>query len=371
MDRSLLAARLKALDPSGKGEAIRMEQLELKPAAWIAAGRGEALGYASVYFTLVSNARQDIVRRAALRLEQIYTAFARFLPAKCQGAKPTTIVLVRSLAEYQAILKEKGRTILNPAFYDPEGNQVLCACDLEELGDELERIRQQHQQQLDDLRKLEADLNKQYKGRIPPGILDEIASRRQKIKNTNAKNDKVFQTATRQLFRTLYHEAFHAYLGTFVYPPAKADVPRWLNEGLAQIFETAIVEAGELRVGHADPDRLGRTKAAARTDRLVPLADLLRAGPKQFLVAHASDQQVSDRYYVNSWALAFYLTFDRRLLGTTALDHYVQSLKQGTDPVKAFEELVQVPLSDFEADFSRYLLQLRENGSIAAPPSGK
>jgi len=33
-------------------------------------------------------------------------------------------------------------------------------------------------------------------------------------------------------------------------------VPLWLDEGLAQIFETALVEAGELRVGHAERSRL-------------------------------------------------------------------------------------------------------------------
>ena len=41
-------------------------------------------------------------------------------------------------------------------------------------------------------------------------------------------------------------------------------MPRWLNEGLAQIFETAIIEAGELRVGHADAERLARVKEEIR-----------------------------------------------------------------------------------------------------------
>src|SRR6516225_9397706 len=64
------------------------------------------------------------------------------------------------------------------------------------------------------------------------------------IYNGNVKNDGLFKEATRHLFQTLYHEAFHAYLVNFVYPPEDGEAPRWLNEGLAQIFETAIVEAG-------------------------------------------------------------------------------------------------------------------------------
>ena len=69
-------------------------------------------------------------------------------------------------------------------------------------------------------------------------------------------NEEVFEKATRQVFQTLYHEAFHAYVGNFVFPTGKNELPRWLNEGLAQVFETAVFEAGELRLGHADRLRL-------------------------------------------------------------------------------------------------------------------
>src|SRR5205823_6595501 len=163
------------------------------------------------------------------------------------------------------------------------------------------------------------------------------------------------------LFRALYHEAFHAYLANFVYPPGEADVPRWLNEGLAQIFETAFVEAGELRVGHADKMRLAHAQADLARGRVVPILELLRSGPKQFVVRHASDQQTSDRYYLTSWAVAFYLTFDRRLLGTKAMDDYVHALHRGTDPIAAFRDLVGEAPEQFEKEFHQYLDQLRPN----------
>ena len=39
-------------------------------------------------------------------------------------------------------------------------------------------------------------------------------------------NEAAFERATRQSFQTLYHEAFHAYVGDFVYPPAEGrDAP--------------------------------------------------------------------------------------------------------------------------------------------------
>ena len=156
-----------------------------------------------------------------------------------------------------------------------------------------------------------------------------------------------------------------AYLANDVYPPAENDVPRWLNEGLAQIFETAVLEAGELRVGRPDPKRLTRIKDVVRKNELIPLADLLMSGTKQFIVAHANENQASDRSYLNSWALAFYLTFDRRLLGTQTLDEYVRDLKAGAHVQQAFEKLVGKPLPSFEEDFRRYLLALREDGTLA------
>jgi hypothetical protein len=163
----------------------------------------------------------------------------------------------------------------------------------------------------------------------------------------------------------LYHEAFHAYLAGFVYPPRGRAVPRWLNEGLAQIFETAILEAGELRVGHADPEWLKHVKEAVRKNQLVPVADLLKADSDKFLVGHASQQQASDGYYLGSWALAFYLTFDQRKLGTLELDEFVRSTRNGVEPQDAFCKLVGEPLPRFEESFHRYLRNLRADGGSA------
>lgn len=361
-EREQLSERLKLLDPTGKLEETRMENLDIKPMVWVK-GNEEALGYTSVHFVLISNAREDIVRRSAVRLEQIYSAYTRFLPPRQQAGKPTTIVLIRSMKEYADFNKNLGRNILNPAYYDAARNQVVCACDLETLGDELERVRKKHQGLLDQLNQTEADLKKKLKGNVPAGVKAQLNARRQEIYQANNKNDGIFAASTKQLFQTLYHEAFHAYLANFVYPPSQAEVPRWLNEGLAQIFETAIVEAGELRVGHVAPERLEIIRGAARRKELVPLAELLKSGPKQFLVAHASDKQISDRYYLNSWALASYLAFDRGLLGTPGLHRYVESLKRNTDELEAFRTLVGKPLTQFERDYQQYLLNLRSDGT--------
>src|SRR5262249_17329981 len=138
-------------------------------------GRSEALSYTSAHFVLISNAREDIVRRVAVRLEQIYQAYARYLPPRQSAAEPTTVVLVRSVVEYRKITQGEGRNLLNPAFFDARNNRVLCACDLQELGDELERARNHHEQILDELRSTELKLKERFKGAVPTALRNNLA----------------------------------------------------------------------------------------------------------------------------------------------------------------------------------------------------
>ena len=55
-----------------------------------------------------------------------------------------------------------------------------------------------------------------------------------------------------------------------VYPPAEHRVPRWLNEGLAQVFETAVVENGVPHFNSPDPVRLERIRQALAATRKGP-----------------------------------------------------------------------------------------------------
>ena len=218
---------------------------------------------------------------------------------------------------------------------------------------------------LKQIQALEAEAN-----RLPPGeaqrrAREQLGEARQQIAAARNKNEELFQTATKQLFQTLYHEAFHAYLANFVYPPGSYRVPAWLNEGLAQIFETALVEAGEIRVGHADPVRLEGMRNAILKRKVIPLVDLLRSGSSQFVIAHRADRKLADRHYLTAWALAHYLTFERRLLGTRALDNFLLALTREADPVSSFVQMIGQPLPQFETDFHNYLLRLQPDGTLA------
>jgi hypothetical protein len=366
--RVVLQAHLQELERSTpEGEKERMEGLVLQDVPW----GGKANGgkrYSSDYFTLTSDAPEEIVRRAALRLEQIYVAYSRYLPPRHKGAAPTAVLLLTDKSEYEQQFAAGKQQFLNLAFYDPEGNRIVCYSDLQQLGQRLLAVKTHHKQLRKDLEAKRAEFAKLYKGRELQRMVEPIDQARQSLDIADRKNDDLFATATRQLFATLYHEAFHAYLGSFVYPPKTGEPPRWLNEGLAQIFETAILDGDELRVGHAEQARLAKAKDAVAKSELVPLAELLRSGPKQFMLTHVGDKQVSDRHYLTSWALAFHLAFERRLLGTEALDRFIQRVSEGADAKVAFEELIKEPLTKFEPEFRKYIMYLQSDGNVVNLP---
>lgn len=369
-DRKALKAKLEDIDPSPEAEARRADRIDLQIVDW--AGKKKAgLRYDSDYFSLISDAPEEVVRAAANRLENVYASYARFLPPRFPGGAPTVIQVYQSFEAYQKAVPG-GTTLKNPAFYEPSANRVVCGTDLLQLGIDLGRSREKTRKDLDELSKQEAEIIRLY-GKKPDlaRYLQPFKDLRSQYEKAAKLNEGRFETATRQLFQTLYHEAFHAYVGNFVYPPAGKDrpncpgeLPRWLNEGMAQVFETAIFEAGELRIGHADRIRLEKAQDALAKKELMPLQDVLTAKRDVFVVTHGGNRPEADRAYVATWALASYLMFDRRLLGSSALDDFVKAVHTGGDPVKAFEGLVGQPAAEFEKSYQAWLRRLLPNGSL-------
>jgi len=376
-DRAKLKEKLAELDPSGEGERKRMESLELVAAEW-PGKKGGAREYDSGHFILICTGTEELTRRSAVRLEQIYTAFSRFLPPTVTNARPTVFMLATDPEEYKLLLGPLNESkLLNPAVYDVATNRILCGTELKRLGNELQSARLHHAQQLAGLDRYESSVRKLYKGDELARHLRTIAGERKRVFVADVNNGTRFDEATARLFALLYHEAFHAYVATFVYPPLKpedvkagkgsGELPRWLNEGLAQIFETAVVEAGELRADHPDKDRLLRAKDWLKGKNgmsLVPLGDLLTTGRDAFLASHADQKTASDRAYLTCWALAHYLTFDRRLIGTPAFHKYLIAVNSGGNAKEAFAALVGQDLTAFEKDWHSYLTRLLPNGIL-------
>lgn len=340
--------------------------------------------YRGPWFWLESTAAEETTRRSILKMEQIFAAYQLMLPAKTQPDRPPQVLLWGSMTEYRDYLKLHRLNIDHPAFFSPADNLIVAGSELGRYASELAKIRKKHDELLkryknldDDLKRQLRENSKQYRqqgaGNAELQRLNLLSKQRfdreaetvgREITKVDRENATLFDDVTRQMFNTLDHEAFHAYLDNYVYPHDRFDVPRWLNEGLAQVFADGLLEVGQLRIDAPRAETLTQLQADLRGKTPLALTELLSADPRLFLVSHRVDNAVnanqgsedSRRHYLYSWGVAYYLMTQQHVLGTKALDDYVSSESKKMDAVERFEQLVDMPLATFETQWREYML---------------
>jgi hypothetical protein len=333
------------------------------------------LHYDGPWFSLDSTADEELTREAIVRTEQMFAGFRTFIRPQMRPTRPMRIILLSTQEEYLAYQLRDKLTIKNAAYFDPNRNEIVAGGDLASLNARLIEIRKHHQEMLDHYKRLEEELRQkliQLTEMFRAQGADEeklrqvrTAARRQwremveqqelKIRQAERDNDAVFQ----EKFRVLYHEAFHAYLDNYVYDKATYEVPRWLNEGLAQVFENGLLDAGTLRLDAPDPAILAALQKELQSDRRLQLRDVLLAPDRQFLVGHGDTARRSDRLYVYSWGIAYHLMFNMHLLDSEAIERYLSAGGVGpSDPLRRFEALVDMPLGRFENEWRAAMLAL-------------
>jgi hypothetical protein len=362
-DRQFFSKRIAALKAAAGIEEQRTWAIPLASVPW-KSQPDRGLTCMAGKFKIVSDADEKTVRRVAFRLEEISKVFSQFLKPRLANAKPIPLYLYASLAELHADLAERGNDVRNPALYDAEARQVLCSCDLPRLEKERDAKLKECKETLERLKSQEAQWWRIYPDRLPQDYVDRLGRDRHKVEVAENDIKARYLRGVHQFYKLLYHEACHAYLANDVYPPTEANLPSWLNEGLAQIFEDAIVESGDLRVRHVNEVRLFQVRRALFRHELIAIADLLASGPDDFLVAHGNDERISNAYYLTSWAVAFYIMFELNKIGTPELDTYFQALERpDANPQAEFARFVGRPISEFEKELHLYLRHLGADGS--------
>jgi hypothetical protein len=301
-------------------------------------------------------------------------------------------------------LRQKGLAIRNPAYFEPSRMEVVVSSDLSRLKALQGLIDADHDQRSEELfprdrallvealAKLDDQLEASGYSEAERTRIKQLALARRRaeqetfdrqVRSANGRNSNEIHHQRQSLQQRLYHEAFHAYAqerSLFTSPvgrisnPSDADeilasphdgeprsnlqsasppnMPLWLAEGLAQIFESALFEADDLlRIDAPDAERLARLQADLASDAPLRLADLLAADPSQFLVPHDASGRTSARHYLYAWGLAYYLVFEQADFTHERLRDYAASEATRQDPVAAFEKLVGRPLDEFEAQW--------------------
>jgi hypothetical protein len=374
-ERAKLIERLDWFRNRDAREARELNQLTLQPGA----PGGPQWTYDGPWFRLEAWTDKEMTRLTILRIEQVFAAYSEILPPRTKPERALRIVLFGSMRDYAHFQKHLGIHLQNPAVYLPKLNLLAAGSELSAYAHRLADVDRRHatiRAQYDkmaaampgELKKLSDDLERSG---VPAGErrntrlaaerkwkekLNEVYGRMQAIERSNGTQ---FDLVTKEMLVRLYHEAFHAYLENFVYPRERFQVPRCLNEGLAQVFEEGLLELGTLRLDAPSRERLSKLQADLRTAPRLPLAELLTADAGAFLVSHSSDPRVSERHYLYSWGLAQYLAMREPVLETARLDGYVDPKNREDNPVARFERLVGMPLAKFEAKWREEMLALK------------
>lgn len=368
------AARLEMLDDEEHAELLA-RFARFRHRAVIEAGRMDEVAlrqrserertYDGPWFHLVSTADDEPTRRCVVRIEQMFRAYRTLLPPRIDQPPRLTVALYGSLDDYRDRLRGLDLSLDNAAFYSARERTIFAGSELNRFTERLLAVRRQHDEVQRKYARLDAEHVRSMaalRGELKAaGFTDaeataEIRQRRATFKAqmdqalaANAQqqraNEQKFAEVTGQMFTRLAHEAFHAWLDTFVYPHDQHDVPRWLNEGLAQVFETAQLDGDSLRIDAPDRQRLARLQADLSQQPL-PLAQLLMAEEREFLGPHGDAE--SQRHYLYAWGLAWHLAFHENLLSSQRLDEYVSLAQRDADPIRRFERLTGQPLAQFE-----------------------
>ena len=151
------------------------------------------------------------------------------------------------------------------------------------------------------------------------------------------------------LWQVLAHEGFHQFIGYEL----GLEVPIWLNEGMAQYFETSYIAYGRLHTGLVNESKLRVAQDLCRTGRALPISELLQMDRTTFY----ANARVT---YPMSWALVYYLmTRDGLSYNSSRFRHYLQDLKFDRDDIASFQQRFGRDSSQWEYDFRHYILRLQ------------
>jgi hypothetical protein len=304
-----------------------------------------------------STAAEPVRKRVADVLDARLRQLRVFWPPRVAAERPIHVELWGTLDEYRAATAKRGAAIDNPACYFAAEGVIVLGFDGRRFDAPLRAARDRAERLREALRKAERTLAEQLKAdedrferegtprddrkRLTAerrrAFYRESARMQGEITSADAENRRTLDEATARLLAAAAHELFHAYVEACVYPPPRAALPPWLNEGLAQIVEHAPPSATVGPATLANPALSARWRDELKRGEAVGLRELLSADAAKFLIHRANPPADAAKYYLAAWAVAQALLNDGELAPGDELDRFVNS--EAADAATRFERL--------------------------------
>lgn len=151
-----------------------------------------------------------------------------------------------------------------------------------------------------------------------------------------------------QTYRTIFHEYVHFMLNINF---GKSEIPTWFNEGLAEYYETFIIEKDqEVKLGLFHQRHID----LLRDTKILPLDTLFNISRHAWNQSGGHSRSI---YYAQSWALMHYLMQSSNGSKREGLGKFIAQLARNIAPEKAFQESFQMNYADMEKELKKYVSQ--------------
>jgi hypothetical protein len=284
------------------------------------------------------------------------------------------------MSQYPPLLSQLGvkANFQNPACFIEDKNTVVIGSDLTRLATVNAQLVAQNARLRQELRDLDSRLAERLRavgdalrksglsnGEVARELMKERSKfqqqrdkKNEQLRQSDLQIDRLFKQSASQMLVRLYHEAFHAYVRNWVFPRPQYDIPPWLDEGLAVLFEGGLLEGDALRVDAPNSAALKKLKADMADPNPLILNDLLAAKQGNFHIAEG-ESAAADLYYVNAWGVVYYLTFEKRLLTSPLLEKYLRANGARLAPAQRFQQLTGMPPAQFDKQWRAYVAGLK------------
>ncbi|MEM9414209.1 MAG: DUF1570 domain-containing protein [Planctomycetota bacterium] len=126
-------------------------------------------------------------------------------------------------------------------------------------------------------------------------------------------------------FRVLQHEGFHQFAWNYIGP----NLPVWLNEGLAQYFEDAVLVGGQMAAGLTHRGRIERVREALDNGHAMSLDRLNSVSSRVWNLSLREQPEHASLLYAQSWSVVYYLIHGDDGAHQERFVEYLKLLNQG------------------------------------------
>jgi tetratricopeptide (TPR) repeat protein len=142
-----------------------------------------------------------------------------------------------------------------------------------------------------------------------------------------------------------YHPVYHEYVHSLLHANFRG-LPLWLDEGLAEFYGYTRFEGDKMYIG-----------APSKGHRLDVLDTRAPITLRTFITTRNSivrDEQDSQLFYAQAWALTHFLTFGPGMEQGNKLKTFFNLLQRGTEQAKAFEQVFG-KFEDLDKEYRNYI----------------